>query len=144
MRLVVIDTQPAHVSRRWTPTLSSEAMQALRDEPREARARGFPAGRRRPPLRSRGSAGQAQGPCERSALIDEKAAFKVKFAKTDLLLGLKNLTLNNMAQDPSMVHEALGYEVLRAAGLPAPRTGFAYVRVNDARATALYLNLETI
>ena len=67
--------------------------------------------------------------------LGEKAAFKVKFAKTDRLLGLKSLTLNNMVQDPSMLHEALGYEVLRAAGVPAPRTGFAYVRVNG-RATA--------
>ena len=48
------------------------------------------------------------------------------------------MTLNNMVQDPSMVHEALGYEVLRAAGIPAAHTGFAYVRVNR-KGYGLYL-----
>ena len=41
-----------------------------------------------------------------------------------------------------MIHETLGYEVLRAAGVPAPRTGFAYVRVNGV-GYGLYLDLET-
>ena len=41
-----------------------------------------------------------------------------------------------------MIHETLGYEVLRAAGVAAPRTGFAYVRVNG-QGYGLYLNLET-
>jgi spore coat protein CotH len=64
--------------------------------------------------------------------LGEKAAFKVKFPKANRLLGLKSITLNNMVQDPSMVRETLGYEILRAAGVAAPRTGFAYVRVNGA------------
>ena len=46
-------------------------------------------------------------------------------------LGLKMLTLNNMIQDPSMIHEVLAYEVFRAAGVAASRTGYAYVRVNE-------------
>ena len=33
------------------------------------------------------------------------------------------MTLNNMVQDESMIHETLGYAILRAAGIPAPRTG---------------------
>ncbi len=74
--------------------------------------------------------------------LEGKAAFKVKFAKTDRLLGLKSMTLNNLVQDRSMAHETLGYELLRAAGVPAPRTGFAYVRVNG-QGYGLYLNLET-
>ena len=37
-----------------------------------------------------------------------------------------------------MLHESLGYEVFRAAGVPAPRTGFAYVRV-DGLGYGLYL-----
>jgi hypothetical protein len=71
-----------------------------------------------------------------------KAAFKVKFPKEHRLLGLKSLTLNNMVQDPSMVREALGYEILRAAGVAAPHAGYAYVRVNGD-GYGLYLNLET-
>jgi len=75
-----------------------------------------------------------------------KAAFKVKFnelVKGQKFLGLKKLTLNNMVQDPSMVHEALAYEAFRAAGVAAPRTGYAYVRVNGED-YGLYLNVETL
>ena len=75
-----------------------------------------------------------------------KAAFKVKFAefvKGQKFLGLKNLTLNNMVLDPSMVHEALAYATFRAAGVPAPRTGYADVRVNGEE-FGVHLNLETL
>lgn len=75
-----------------------------------------------------------------------KAAFKVKFnefVKGQKFLGLKNLTLNNMVLDPSMVHETLAYEAFRAAGAPAPRTGYADVRVNGEE-FGLHLNLETL
>ena len=77
--------------------------------------------------------------------LDAKAAFKVKFAHSvrgQRLLGLKTLTLNNMVADGSMVHETLAYEAFRAAGVPAPRTGYAYVKV-DGDDYGLYLNLET-
>ena len=74
--------------------------------------------------------------------LGKKSAFKVKFPKANRLLGLKSMTLNNMVQDKSMIHETLGYEILRAADIPAPRTGFAYVRVNGKR-YGLYLELET-
>lgn len=74
-----------------------------------------------------------------------KAAFKVKFAefvKKQKLLGLKKLTLNNMVQDPSMVHETMVYKLFRALGVPAPRTGYAFVRVNG-EPYGVYLNVET-
>ncbi len=58
-------------------------------------------------------------------------------------LGLKKMTLNNMVQDPSMIHEVLAYSVFRAMGVPAPRTGYAFVRVNGA-AYGVYLNVETL
>lgn len=78
--------------------------------------------------------------------LDGKAAFKVKFnefVKGQRFLGLKNLTLNNMVQDPSMVHEALAFAAFRAAGVPAPRTGYADVRVNGEE-FGMHLNLETL
>jgi hypothetical protein len=53
------------------------------------------------------------------------------------------MTLNNMIQDPSMIHETLAYAAFRAAGVPAPRTGYAYVRVNGAD-YGLYLDVETL
>lgn len=78
--------------------------------------------------------------------LNGKAAFKLKFnefVKGQKFLGLKKMTLNNMVQDPSMVHETLAYEVFRAAGVPAPRTGYADVRVNGDE-FGIHLNLETL
>lgn len=72
-----------------------------------------------------------------------KAAFKLKFKKADAFLGLRKMTLNNMVQDPSMVHETLAYAAFRSAGVPASRTGFAYVRVNGED-FGLYLDLENL
>src|SRR5207248_2590257 len=41
--------------------------------------------------------------------------------------GLKMITLNSGAADPTRYREALGYAVYRSAGVPAPRTAFAEV-----------------
>ena len=74
-----------------------------------------------------------------------KAAFKISFPHAvpgQRFLGLKHLTLNNMVQDASMMHERLAYELFRAAGIAAPRTGYAYVRV-DGDDYGLYLDVET-
>jgi hypothetical protein len=75
-----------------------------------------------------------------------KAAFKLKFNHSvagQRFLGLKKLTLNNMVQDPSMIHEVLAYEAFRSVGVAAPRTGYAYLRVNG-QDYGLYLNVETL
>jgi hypothetical protein len=78
--------------------------------------------------------------------LSGKAAFKVKINHSvpdQRFFGLKTLTLNNMVQDRSMIHEVLAYEAFRAAGVAASRTGYAYVRVND-QDYGVYLNLETL
>ncbi len=75
--------------------------------------------------------------------LSEKAAFKLKFKKSERFLGLRKMTLNNMVEDPSMVHETLAYGLFRAAGVPAPRTGFAYLRVNGED-YGVYLDLENV
>ena len=75
-----------------------------------------------------------------------KAAFKVKFdhtVKGQRFHGLETLTLNNMVDDPSMVHETIAYEAFRAMGLPASRAGYAFVTVNGA-AYGVYANVETV
>jgi hypothetical protein len=72
-----------------------------------------------------------------------KAAFKLKFKKGERPFGLKKMTLNNMVEDPSMTHETLAYGVAREAGVPAPRTGFAYVYVNG-RDYGMHLDLESM
>jgi spore coat protein CotH len=75
--------------------------------------------------------------------LTKKAAFKLKFKKADAVLGLRKMTLNNMVQDPSMVHETLAYAAFRAAGVPASRAGLAYARVNGED-FGVYLNLENL
>lgn len=75
--------------------------------------------------------------------LDGKAAFKLKFPSGARPDGLKKLTLNNMVQDASKVHEAVSYEVFRAAGVAAPRTGYAEVVVNG-EPYGLYVNVETM
>jgi CotH kinase protein len=75
--------------------------------------------------------------------LTEKAAFKLKFNKTERYLELKKMTLNNMVEDPSMIHETLAYSLYRAAGVPASHTGYAYLRVNGED-FGVYLNIETL
>lgn len=77
--------------------------------------------------------------------LDRKAGFKVKINAIDSDLrffGLKKLTLNNMVQDGSYIHEALAYRVFRAMGIPAPRVGYANVSFNGTR-FGLYAHIET-
>jgi len=73
-----------------------------------------------------------------------KASFKLdaaEFVKGQTFLGHAKLTLNNLAQDPSTVHEWLGYQMFAAVGVPAPRLGFARVTLNGA-AYGTYVLLE--
>lgn len=74
-----------------------------------------------------------------------KTAFKVKFNEFGgkKFEGLKRLTLNSMIQDRSMFHETLAYDVFRDFGVAAPRTGYAFVRVNGT-GFGLYLSVETL
>jgi hypothetical protein len=67
--------------------------------------------------------------------LDAKAAFLVDtdaFVEDAHLHGLTKLALNNMVQDPSMIHEVLAYRLFRAMGVPAPLAAHVEVRVNGA------------
>lgn len=78
--------------------------------------------------------------------FDQKPALKIKldaFQADQRLEGLKRLTLNNMTQDASMAHEVLGYALLRAAGIPAPRCNHARVFINDTY-YGLYANVQSL
>lgn len=66
-----------------------------------------------------------------------------EFVDDQLFFGIKRLTLNNMFQDESMIHETLTYELFHALDLPASRTGYAFVNLNGAK-YGLFLNLETL
>jgi len=77
--------------------------------------------------------------------LNGKAAFKLRFDRDEpsrRFLGLAGLTLNNMVQDRALVHEWLSYSVYRAAGVTAPRVGYARVFV-DGEAYGLYALVES-
>ena len=77
--------------------------------------------------------------------LSGKAGFKIKinYVSGQTILGLKKLTLNNMVQDPSMLHEAVGYRLFRSMGVPAPRVGYTNVSLNGSE-YGLHANIETL
>jgi hypothetical protein len=77
--------------------------------------------------------------------INEKAALKIKFDEfvdDQTFEGLEKMTLNNMVQDPSFIHETLAYKAFHDMGVYAPHTGFSYLWVNG-KSYGLHLNIET-
>lgn len=107
-------------------------------------ADGTPSGAKVPFISSRNAEIRLKGNVGGSfRKLNEKPGFKLKFKKAEAPLGLRKMTLNNMVQDPSMVHETLAYSAFRAAGVPASRTGYAYVRLNGEE-IGVYLDLENL
>jgi len=73
-----------------------------------------------------------------------KTSFKIKFDTAvpgQRFFGLNKLTLNNMVQDPTLVHEWASYSIFRAMGVPCPRVGYSSVYVNGIY-WGFYLTLE--
>ncbi len=56
--------------------------------------------------------------------------------------GLEKLTLNNLVQDPSCIHEYVGYRLFRAGGVPASRIGYGVISFNGED-KGLYALVET-
>lgn len=73
--------------------------------------------------------------------FDKKPSLRIDFDKA--FCGLKNLTLNNMVQDNTLVNEALAYKMYAAMGVAVPRIGYSQVAVNG-QPLGVYLTLETI
>ncbi len=63
---------------------------------------------------------------------DPRPGFSLRTAKKteQAFHGLTKFQLNNCAQDGSMIHELLGGEIARTAGVPASRCTHAYVTMN--------------
>jgi len=57
-------------------------------------------------------------------------------------LGLEKLTINNMVQDPSCIHEYVGYALFREGDVPASRSGYASVSFNG-EPKGLYALIES-
>jgi len=96
---------------------------------------------------------RAKGGCGSARHLDGKAAFKINLAWDDPEVagcpeerrshGLERITLNNMVQDSSFVHEELAYELFHRLGVPSPRAGHTRLYVND-ELWGLYNHVETI
>ncbi len=77
--------------------------------------------------------------------LDGKSAFKIdlnRYEEGKRFEGLEQFTLNNSVVDCSYMKENLGYHVYRAAGIPASRTGYAWVTLNG-ESYGLYVLVET-
>ena len=59
------------------------------------------------------------------------------------LHSLKRMTLNNNRQDPGNARQCLSYDMFRAAGLPAPRCGYARVTMNG-KDLGVYSHIESV
>lgn len=77
--------------------------------------------------------------------MSQKVALKLDLNQyTDHhLRGLETLSINNMVQDVTYVHEALAYLVWRSCGVPASRTGYTRMYINDEY-YGLYVHVETV
>ncbi len=77
--------------------------------------------------------------------IDAKANFKLKFEdySEGRFFGLDRLTLQNNYWDPSMMAQVLAYRFFADAGVPSPRTGYAWVTLNGVD-KGLYTMLESM
>jgi DNA-directed RNA polymerase specialized sigma24 family protein len=86
------------------------------------------------------------------SLYEGTRAYKVdlnKFASGQKLGGLDELTFNSLVWDYSCLGEALGFEFFREAGVPAPRTAYAWLSTSVAtlweqKPVGLYLMVETV
>jgi hypothetical protein len=81
-----------------------------------------------------------------------KRSFKVdlnRFVKGQKLGGLDQLIFNNLVWDYSYLSDALAYEFFRDAGVPAPRTAYAWLTASvagqwDRKPLGLYVMVEPV
>jgi len=88
-------------------------------------------------LHLKGSTGSFRG-------VDERPSLTLNFDRfipAQRFHGLSRIHLNNSVEDPTYLHEWLGGEMFRAAGVPAPRAGHALVELNG-RNLGLYVLKE--
>lgn len=126
---------------QFSLTVDAAGMQALRDSPRTY----VPAtlsfeGRDYGPVGVHLKGMQSFEP------VDQKPSLHINvdsFVPGAAFFGLKDLTLNNMHSDLSMMHERLAYWVARHAGVPASRCNHAWLTFNG-QPYGLYANVETV
>jgi len=87
-----------------------------------------------------------------TSLYGWKRPFKVdlnKFAKKQKLAGIDELAFHNLVDDRSYMSDALAYEFFRDAGVPAPRTAYAYLSISvegkwQRQSLGLYVMVEAV
>ena len=80
------------------------------------------------------------------SVVSTRPSLKVKFDEYisgQSFAGLEGLTLNNNNQDQALLQQFLAYDLYTRAGVPAPQTSFARVRVNGED-LGVYTRVETI
>ena len=80
------------------------------------------------------------------SVVSTRPSLKVKFDEYmsgQSFAGLEGLTLNNNNQDQALLQQFLAYDLYTRAGVPAPQTSFARVRVNSED-LGVYTRVETI
>ena len=76
----------------------------------------------------------------------EKPSLKIdvdEYEKGVELFGVDNITLNNSAQDPTLIRQCLSYFLFSQAGIPSPRCNFSHVYVNEED-LGIYVHIEPI
>jgi spore coat protein CotH len=76
----------------------------------------------------------------------KKKPFKIAFDKyieEQELDGLGKINLNNFTNDPSLLHDALSFKLMRDAGILAPRTSYTKLWINNEY-IGLYIVIENV
>lgn len=86
-----------------------------------------------------------RGNFSNAVISGKKKPFKIAFdaVEEQRFDGLKKINLNNFTSDPTLLHESLGYLLYRESGVPAPRTSYAELFVNNEY-WGLYLLTENV
>lgn len=80
------------------------------------------------------------------SLSDTKPSLKLDLDRVvagQTYRALERMTLNNGRQDPSLVHQCLGYALFRRAGQPASRCNLAHVTVNG-EPLGVYVHVQDV
>ena len=120
--------------------LEPDQVAALRDDPRSY----VPATVRDQAGNYAGAEVHLKGSTGSFRPLDDKPGLTLRFDATEpgrTFHGLRKVHLNNSVEDPSYMHEHLGAELFRRAGIPAPRVGYALVELNG-RPLGLYVLKE--
>ena len=81
-----------------------------------------------------------------SRTLSQKTGFVIDIDRYDPKRdwrGLERLVVKNLVQDGSYVHERVAFQVYEAMGVPAPRVGYLWLKVNDVD-FGLYANMEAV